>query len=319
MIKFSIIMTAYNAEKYIIECVHSILKNDYTNFELIIINDGSSDSTEELINSLNDKRIRLINTEHIGNANAKNTGITYATGDYILFIDSDDLFASNILTILTNEIEQSHADLFIFQWALFQSRVGESEVSPQGNISIDGMGTAVWNKLYSHAIIKQISFPKDTIFEDVAFSAQAFLRADQIVFIPRVLYYYRQHKASLTKMGHEPEEHLDIITDFSCLIKDVNSLNFTISSAELSQIGILIHKLVLDHIKSILRENEMNKNTFTVLNDLSCFLKQISFQFKPVYSKNRIENLKAKYLVLLIRLHLYRLATLMFNWKNIMK
>ncbi|WP_258523019.1 glycosyltransferase family 2 protein [Loigolactobacillus coryniformis] len=101
------------------------MKNDYTNFELIIINDGSSDSTEELINSLNDKRIRLINTEHIGNANAKNTGITYATGDYILFIDSDDLFASNILTILTNEIEQSHADLFIFQWALFQSRVGE--------------------------------------------------------------------------------------------------------------------------------------------------------------------------------------------------
>ena len=88
----SIIMPAYNAENTIVESIGSVLRQTYTNWELIVINDGSKDSTTEVVSEINDKRIRLIEQENGCVAKARNNGINNAKGEYIAFLDSDDLW-----------------------------------------------------------------------------------------------------------------------------------------------------------------------------------------------------------------------------------
>lgn len=88
--KFSVIIPAFNAELYIEECIQSVLDNACHDIEIIIINDGSTDRTGDIINSFKDDFIHKIHTKNKGQSAARNTGINKATGDYILFLDSDD-------------------------------------------------------------------------------------------------------------------------------------------------------------------------------------------------------------------------------------
>lgn len=98
----SVIVPAYNAEKYIKKCIKSILNQTYSNFEIIIVNDGSTDNTLNIINEFNDKRIRIINQKNGGVSNAKNTALDIIKGDYVTFVDSDDTIPKDALEILIN-------------------------------------------------------------------------------------------------------------------------------------------------------------------------------------------------------------------------
>lgn len=98
----SVIVPAYNAEKYIKKCIKSILNQTYSNFEIIIVNDGSTDNTLNIINEFNDKRIRIINQKNGGVSNAKNAALDIIKGDYVTFVDSDDTIPKDALEILIN-------------------------------------------------------------------------------------------------------------------------------------------------------------------------------------------------------------------------
>ena len=102
--KISIIVPVYNAEKYIGTCIDSILKQTYQNFELLLINDGSSDNSLEVLNqySKKDKRIRVIDQKNIGVAKTRNKGIQLARGEYIAFIDNDDYIDEDYLEQFMN-------------------------------------------------------------------------------------------------------------------------------------------------------------------------------------------------------------------------
>ncbi len=93
----SIIMPAYNAEKTIVESIESVLRQTYINWELIVVNDGSKDSTSAVVLAINDERVRLIEQENGGVANARNNGLNNAKGEYIAFLDSDDLWVEEKL------------------------------------------------------------------------------------------------------------------------------------------------------------------------------------------------------------------------------
>jgi glycosyltransferase involved in cell wall biosynthesis len=101
----SIIMPAYNAEKTIVDSIESVLRQTYINWELIVVNDGSKDSTSEVVLAINDERLRLIEQENGGVANARNNGINYAKGEYIAFLDSDDLWVEEKLEIQITTLE----------------------------------------------------------------------------------------------------------------------------------------------------------------------------------------------------------------------
>lgn len=99
--KFSIIVPVYNVERYLSACLDSICQQDYSNFELIVVNDGSTDNSRAILESYanKDKRIRIYNTENNGVSAARNLALSVSSGDYVWMVDSDDLLACNALTM----------------------------------------------------------------------------------------------------------------------------------------------------------------------------------------------------------------------------
>ena len=112
--KFSIIVPVYNVEKYIEKCLESILNQTYDNFEIIVINDGSTDNSKKILdNYKTNKKIKIINQDNQGLSIARNNGLGAASGDYILFIDSDDYIEEELLSTLNKNI--NNEDLIRFQ------------------------------------------------------------------------------------------------------------------------------------------------------------------------------------------------------------
>ncbi|HBQ0992843.1 TPA: glycosyltransferase, partial [Klebsiella pneumoniae] len=117
--KISVIIPAFNAELYIEECIQSVLDNEYPDVEIIIINDGSTDRTGDIINSFKEPFIHKIHTENKGQSAARNTGIDKATGDYILFLDSDDKLNKEALIKLKKVISEKNIDMVLFESDVF--------------------------------------------------------------------------------------------------------------------------------------------------------------------------------------------------------
>lgn len=112
-IKISVIIPIYNVEQYLSQCLDSIINQTYTNLEIILINDGSTDNSEKICNQykLLDPRIIVIHKTNGGLSDARNTGIKIATGDYISFVDADDFIDENMYTILFQKINTTNADI----------------------------------------------------------------------------------------------------------------------------------------------------------------------------------------------------------------
>ena len=122
-IKISGIIPIYNVEQYLSQCLDSIINQTYTNLEIILINDGSTDNSEKICNQykLLDPRIIVIHKTNGGLSDARNTGIKIATGDYISFVDADDFIDKNMYTILFQKINTTNADIIWYNHYNYQS------------------------------------------------------------------------------------------------------------------------------------------------------------------------------------------------------
>lgn len=122
-IKISVIIPIYNVEQYLSQCLDSIINQTYTNLEIILINDGSTDNSKKICNQykLLDSRIIVIHKSNKGLSDARNTGIKIATGDYISFVDADDFIDENMYTILSKKINTTNADIIWYNHYNYQS------------------------------------------------------------------------------------------------------------------------------------------------------------------------------------------------------
>lgn len=192
MPKFSIIIPAYNCGDKIKILANQILTQDYADFELIIVNDGSTDNTLEVIKSLNDARLVLVDQKNSGPSAARNAGIKKANGEFIIFCDADDQINQKNFTKMLNEVEKSDSDMLIFAWEIIQKdknqkilsrrKLFQKQQTISGNSEIirktiksigdDGRMYNLWNKIYRTKIIKQnklqlynnLRFGEDLIF-----------------------------------------------------------------------------------------------------------------------------------------------------------
>lgn len=135
MIKFSIIIPTYNRADCILFTINSVLKQNYQNYEILVIDDGGSDNTEEVISSIKDKRIHYFRKENGERGAARNFGIKKSTGDYITFLDSDDIFYPNHLSEAVLFIEKTSADYF-YQFYDIKDRAGNIE-TPANEVRIN--------------------------------------------------------------------------------------------------------------------------------------------------------------------------------------
>ncbi len=222
--KVSVIIPIYNGEKYFADCIQSILDQSFTNIEIIVINDGSTDGSLSLIKSYvqNDSRVVVINQKNKGVSAARNAGLSKARGDYIMFVDADDYIArKDALELLIDFAkENGNPDVVCFR------RVGDTRgrKAPSGysklndsiigRMIVDETINTLWDKLYKKSIIKEnsIKFPVGIrMAEDLLFNVQYFREAKTIGFFDEELYYYREDNQESATKKYMPNKYDDLM------------------------------------------------------------------------------------------------------------
>ena len=212
----SVVIPVFNVERYLQECVESVRCQSYGNLEVILVDDGSTDRSGIICDeySVKDKRIKVIHKQNGGLSEARNTGINAAEGEYLIFIDSDDYIAPQMIQELYSCIVSDRADISICGYmtvteedeALTKCDVTRdtlTEYQAQEMLNNDGVLGApfvvAWNKLYKKHLFSKIRFPVEKIHEDVFIMHKLFSLCDVISTIDGTYYFYRQRNGSITK------------------------------------------------------------------------------------------------------------------------
>ena len=213
--KISVIIPAYNCEEHIGKCLDSVLCQKGAELEVIVVNDGSTDGTEKVLEGYKDKII-VITTKNGGSSAARNRGISAATGDYTMFLDSDDYLSEDAVKILADEIAKTDADIVKFRYRLVfpdgsekleYNQFDKYEIIEKQDFQkkiyphfINGIRlNSVCVGIYRSSLIKGRTFRSDMrVAEDAVFSLGNYTRANRVVIIPDVLYNYLQTGKGLT-------------------------------------------------------------------------------------------------------------------------
>ena len=302
----SVIVATYNSEEYIVSTLNSIMSSSFNDFEVIIVDDGSSDKTvQKITENFKDSRLKIYQQKHMGPANIKNYGIHKAQGEYIAFLDSDDLLDKNFLTSVFKTIKNKKPDLIIYKYSKFLDQINDFKQKTIIGARISNMGTMIWNKVYAANILKRISFPENTVFEDVMFSAEAFLTSENVVYLDEVLYHYRQRVDSLTKnKDTKADRHLDIIKCFNSFFDYIDFNKIDLCNEYKEDLSILMNTLILDHCKSILKENSLISDKRRVVKKLLEYRKTILNRLNV----NKLDYRRSKTLTKGLDLHLLKIG-----------
>lgn len=208
----SIIIPAYNAEKTIKRCIDSILLQTYTNLEIIIVDDGSTDDTLLICNNIKDNRIKVFHTSNQGQGHARNIGIDSANGEYITFIDADDYCEPDMYENLYRMIITNNADMVccghcdVIDGKLIEHRNSDRNLLDRTEAlrhfaKMDGIKWGVWDKLFKADKINNLRFPSEKMHaEDVIFLLQFIICNNRFYYENLGSYhYYRDNANSFTK------------------------------------------------------------------------------------------------------------------------
>lgn len=204
--KISVIIPVYNGGKHIINCLNSLEKQTHTNMEIILINDGSADDTEDIIQKYRAETslaIQYFSQSNHGQAYTRNFGTGKATGEYIAYIDSDDYLDPDYLLKLYETAEKYHSDVVNSGYRVVKEDgtvISEVNVSPFSDVSDFGRAGifVVWSKLYRREFLlkHEISFPEGKLYEDVPFSIAAKFQGKNVKSVSYIGYNYVQHENS---------------------------------------------------------------------------------------------------------------------------
>ena len=215
----TIIVPVYNAEKYIEDCVESILAQSFKDFELILVDDESSDNSGEICDRYQrkDTRVRVIHQKNKGVSGARNAGLDISKGDYIAFVDSDDFLDGEIYEKLFDGLLKSNADMAVCGFkrvsseeafynidrsnnvAEYQEYVFSKEECVKSLFSLnDIVDVAAWNKLYKKSIFENVRYPEGRIYEDTYLIMDIILKCNTVYITTEELYNYRNTPGSIT-------------------------------------------------------------------------------------------------------------------------
>ncbi len=232
--KISVVVPVYNVEKYLARCVDSILAQTFTDTEIILVDDGSTDNSGILCDqyALKDPRIKVIHKENGGLSDARNGGQAVASGDYISFIDSDDFIEPEMLQVLYDLAEESGADF---------SACGLRDCYENGGIGHEGSDEtflcngveglklvlegdhfpiSVCTKLLRRSFCEDLHFTKGRTYEDALYTPDLFLKATKIAVTKRCYYNYWHRADSITTKPYS-ERSMDVVYAYEYTLKKV--------------------------------------------------------------------------------------------------
>lgn len=222
----SIIIPVYNVERFLGECLDSVLAQTFGDFEAVCVNDGSTDRSTQILEAYAavDSRIRIITQENGGLSAARNTGLAHALGKYVAFLDSDDLLTPDMLEKTVSKADETQADIVIFDYFALEDDTGclghyrDQAIYAELDGSVFTLDQApqmtqfigVWDRLFRHDFLERyhFSYPVGRYYEDVPYCFQTELRTSKIALIADHLYYYRRNVAgSITGVEYGSERH----------------------------------------------------------------------------------------------------------------
>lgn len=219
--KISIIIPVYNVENYIERCIESLIAQSYINLEIILVDDGSTDKSGEICDryATADKRIKVLHIKNSGRGEARNIGLSHASGEHIGFVDSDDWVDRDIYKYLIDNIKETKADISICAYYECVDENKNEKMLYDDSFVCTGkealhhtmsnangvywFNIAIWNKLYKKAVIDNIKF-SGREYEDIMYNTEVLYSARNVSYINKCLYNYRlSRKGSIITEGFQ--------------------------------------------------------------------------------------------------------------------
>ncbi len=234
--KYSIIIPVYNVEEYLDRCLKSILNQTYSNYEVIIVNDGSPDNSDNIIKSYEkeDKRFKGYKKVNGGLSDARNYGLKYATGDYLIFIDADDYIENNYLEKV-NDVLEKNKDIDVLKFKIKLVDEGENLIRMENGLNKEGVTSfeelvkleflePAWSYVYKLSFWKENNFTylKGMIHEDFGLTPEILMKANKIYYLNSYLYNYVQRNGSIMSSNNKEKLHkkaYDMLYQYDRLIK----------------------------------------------------------------------------------------------------
>ncbi len=236
----SVIVPVYNVEKYLPQCIDSILNQTEKNLEIILVDDGSLDNSGKICDefSKKDDRIVVIHKKNNGLSSARNAGLEIAKGNYIGFVDSDDWLDKSMYEILLKLLKENNSDISCCDF--FKTANSDGSIPHIDNEIINSYNNieslnnfyndlytqtvVAWNKLYKRELFKDISYPVGKIHEDEGTTYKLYYKANKITYTNRPLYYYRITPNSITTSKFN-KKRLDIIDVYDEKVKFIKNIS----------------------------------------------------------------------------------------------
>lgn len=314
----SIIVPIYKVEKYLDECINSIIKQTYNNIEIILVDDGSPDDCGNICDKYakEDNRIKVIHKKNGGLSDARNKGIDVAKGKYITFIDSDDYVEIEYIEKLYNAIKENNT--LISQCSILKvnnqkeikNKLGYEENCIKTGIEMINdlyskhliENIVVWNKMYNMELFKELRFPFGKIHEDEFTTYKIFYNVDEVAIINNYLYNYRQTDESIIgrKFSTKRLELLEAIEQRLDFFEEYNEIKIYEKTLKyyLEQIrgNYIKMKLYIEHSeeeqKRLIKNYRKSYKKYIKMKDISIIskLKALIFYISP----NMFFNIKKK-------------------------
>ena len=276
MCKISVVVPVYNCEKTLIRCINSILNQNFEDFELLIINDGSPDNSEEICLDFakTDKRIRYICRENGGLASVRNLGLKEARGEYLCFVDSDDYIETDALSFMYSSALKEECDIVLCGYFAENGKEVQrvcSNIKEEVNarlieLKAKNLIDPAWNKLYKISFLREtgVAFPDGEIYEDTYFNLKLLPFKPKIFITDKCFYHYILNMGSITRRYNDKK--LSLIKDRARLLKEVTSgiddyCDFYFVKCVFSSFIDMFFSLSKEEIKSII-EKEISTDDF---------------------------------------------------------
>lgn len=281
----SIIVPVYNVEKYLVECLDSLIAQDYPNIEIILVDDGSQDKSSEICDIYAKKylNIQTCHKENGGLSDARNYGIKRARGNYISFVDSDDFVKSDYISSMYNNLKKHNVQISACGYSYYYSHnkiinrnfqnIEKKYEKDEAQIYLSLIGyfnVAAWNKLYNKNLFDDIEFPKGKKSEDMFIMYKIIEKAGSIYYSSKEKYLYRQREGSITKNNNINIDCIEASKEMYSYFENNNKtkvLPYVAQLVAFTTIGVYNAILCKNYNKSKMKE--LRKTVIEIKKDLT--------------------------------------------------
>ncbi|MDR0547825.1 MAG: glycosyltransferase [Deltaproteobacteria bacterium] len=319
----SVIVPIYNAKNYLQSCLNALLSQDFKNFEIICVDDGSTDGSSEILDRVEDQRLKVIRQANSGAWPARLAGIAAAKGDYVTFCDSDDRPTPNWLAAMYKRARETGADITVCGFRRVDEATGKIVATEMGldgveDVSVNKsplmfLNSALWNKLFKAKLFENIFKPTiiPRIAEDTLFIASLYPRVNRIAFVSTVLYDYTVRSSSA--IANVDTDDIQKTRLAFAELGDLYPQNHKNCLAAIAFIHCAVAMLLLMNKPS----SDTIKETYVYLNKYFPTWKKILSLKQVLQSSHKIKLLKIYIVLLCFKLHIFSLF--IFVWTFISK